>query len=72
MDLMIEQHEKYIKLEHSAETIEQYKSIKEKSEKEIINLINTKNNNYMHTFRLGWFGFDISFLFETCVVNDKL
>ena len=67
MDLMIEQHEKYIKSKYSAEAIEYYKNIKEKSEKEILELIDTENNEYMHTFRLGWFGFDISFLFETRV-----
>ena len=67
MDLMIEQHEKYIKSEDSAEAIEYYKHIKEKSEKEILELINTENNEHMYTFRLGWFGFDISFLFETSV-----
>ncbi len=67
MDLMIEQHEKYIKSKYSEEAIEYFKNIKNKDEKEIINLINTENNPYMYTFRLGWFGFDISYLFEKSV-----
>ncbi len=67
MDLMIEQHEKYIKSRYSADAIEYYKGIKEKSEKEILELINTENNEYINTFRLGWLGFDISFLFESRV-----
>ena len=67
MDLMIEQHEKYINSEYSEEAIEYFKNIKNKDEKEIINLINTENNQNMYTFRLGWFGFDISYLFEKSV-----
>ncbi len=64
MDLMIEQHEKYIKSEYSEKAIEYFKNIKSKDEKEIINIINTENNHNMCTFRLGWFGFDINYLFE--------
>lgn len=64
MDLMIEQHEKYIKSRYSEKAIEYFKNIKSKDEKEIINLINTENNPNIYTFRLGWLGFDISYLFE--------
>lgn len=67
MDLMIEQHEKYIKSVFSAEAIEYYRNIKSKSKKEIINLINTENKQELYTFRMGWFGFDISYLFDMSV-----
>ena len=63
MDLMIEQHERYLKSRYSEEAIEYYKNIKSKDEKEIINIINTENNDYMYTFRTGLSGFDISYLF---------
>ncbi len=67
MDLMIEQHERYLKSRYSEEAIEYYKNIKSKDEKEIINIINTENNDYMYTFRTGLSGFDISYLFENRV-----
>ncbi|MBP3502814.1 MAG: hypothetical protein J6K42_05005 [Clostridia bacterium] len=67
MDLFIEQHEKYIKSYYSNDAIEYYKNIKNKDKKEILNLINTENNPYIYNFRLGWFGFDASYLFKESV-----
>lgn len=64
IDLMIEQHEKYIKSEYSKEAIEYFKNIKNKEKKEILDLINTENSPYMYNFKLGWFGFDASYLFK--------
>lgn len=64
MDLMIEQHEKYIKSKFSEKAIKYFKNIKSKSEKEVINLINTENESELYTFRIGWCEFDISFLFD--------
>jgi hypothetical protein len=63
MDLMIEQHEKYIKASYSSEAIEYYKDIKKKDKKEIIELINTEYSLYMYNFKIGWFGFDVRYLF---------
>ena len=64
MDLMIEQNQKYIKSKHSDEAIEYYKNIKRKSKEEILELINTENNPYLYKFTLGWYSFDIGYLFE--------
>lgn len=64
MDLMIEQHQKYIKSMYSAKAIEYYKKIKSKDKKEIIRLINTENSADLFTFNLGWFGFTAGCFFE--------
>mgnify|MGYP007101880757 CR=1 FL=1 len=64
MDLIIEQHEKYIKSPSSEEAIQRFKEIKDKNKKEFMSIINTINEPYMSNFKLGWFGFDIAFLFE--------
>lgn len=64
MDLMIEQNQKYIKSDDSDEAIEYYKNIKSKSKEEILELINTENNPYLYKFTLGWYGFDIGYLFK--------
>ncbi len=67
MDLMIEQNQKYIKSKDSDKAIEYYKSIKRKSKEEVLKLINTENNPYLYKFSLGWYGFDIGYLFEESV-----
>lgn len=64
MDLMIEQNQKYIKSKESDKAIEYYKNIKSKSKEEILELINTENNPYLYKFTLGWYGFDIAYLFK--------
>ncbi|MBR3002547.1 MAG: hypothetical protein IKF38_03155 [Clostridia bacterium] len=64
MDLMIEQNQKYIKYKYSDEAIKYYQNIKSKSKEEILNLIDTENNPYLYTFRLGWYGFDIGYIFK--------
>ncbi len=64
MDLMIEQNQKYIKSRHSKEAIKYYQNLKSKSKEEFINLINTENNKFLYNFKLGWYGFDISYIFE--------
>ena len=67
MDLMIEQNQKYIKSRDSKEAIKYYKKLKNKSNEEFIELINTENNRFLYNFRLGWYGFDISYIFENRV-----
>lgn len=64
MDLMIEQNQKYIKSKYSNEAIEYYKNIKCKSKEEILELIDTENNPYLFNIALGWYGFDIGYLFK--------
>lgn len=64
MDLMIEQNQKYIKSKRSDEAIEYYKKIKGKNKEQILELINTENNPYLYKFSLGWYGFDIAYLFN--------
>ena len=64
MDLMIEQHKKFIKDSRSDEAIQYYQNIKSKSKEEILELINTENNPYLFNFKLGWWGFDIGYLFK--------
>ena len=67
MDLMIEQHEKFIKSKFSEGAIKYYKDIKSKSKEEIIHLINTENKEELFTFRIGRYIFNISFLFDVRV-----
>ena len=67
MDLMIEQNEKYMKSEHSKEAIEYYKNIKRKTKEEILKLIDTENNLYLYNFKIGWYGFDIGYIFTETV-----
>lgn len=64
MDLMIEQNKKYIKSKQSDKAIEYYKKIKSKSKEEVLELINNENNSYLYKFTLGWYGFDIAYLFK--------
>lgn len=64
MDLMIEQNQKYLKSRYSRDAIEYYQNIKNKSQEEILELINTENNPYLYNFDLGWYGFDIGYLFD--------
>lgn len=64
MDLMIEQHQKYLKSRHSKEAIKYYQNLKSKNKEEFIELINNENNRYLYNFDLGWYGFDFSYIFE--------